>query len=340
MKCVVCEFDSDNSNKFRSHLLYTHKIKTKEYYDQYLKKENEGFCNYCGKPTKFKGLTRGGYCKHCCVRCSSLDPEVQAKNAETNIRLYGTANVYASSIIKEKIKQTNLEKYGVEHPMKLAELRNTQLASKTKYERNRQFEKDNDCTEKAILTEKYGWGWYQAKIITPIFMSDNGANVSFYRNSDIPKIEEWIEATIHNNRSHIELELLQYVQSIYSGTIKHDCKSVISPKEIDIYLPDIKLGIEFNGTYWHCIENGTPKDLHLKKSLLCRAKGIRLIHIYEFEDFEHQKKLLKDLILGIDNYPADWNKNNLLDGNPEPKVIFSNGQQTIYGVDTLVEVKD
>ena len=65
---------------------------------------------------------------------------------------------------------------------------------------------------------------------------------------------------------------------------------------IDIYLPDLKLGIEFNGTYWHCIENGTPKDLHLKKSLLCRAKGIRLIHIYEFEDFEKQKKLLKDLI--------------------------------------------
>lgn len=140
--------------------------------------------------------------------------------------------------------------------------------------------------------------------------------------------------------------------SINSGTIKHDCKSVISPKEIDIYLPDLQLGIEYNGTRWHSIEMGTPKDLRLKKSLLCRDRGIKLIHIYEFENFEEQKQLLKDLILGVDNYSSnDFNKNNLINTIHNAEVIYKDNNHTIYGagelvknnslrVDTLVEVKD
>ena len=165
--------------------------------------------------------------------------------------------------------------------------------------------------------------WYWDNVIEPVKMLQGGRYTNYYYISDIHKIETYIEETIHKNRSHKEMELLRYVQSIYSGTIKHDCKSVIKPKEIDIYLPDLKLGIEFNGTRYHSIEMGTPKDYHLNKSLLCRDKGIRLIHIYEFEDFEEQKQLLKDLISGVDNYPVnDFNKNNLIQNIPIPEVIY------------------
>ncbi len=164
-----------------------------------------------------------------------------------------------------------------------------------------------------------------------------GRYTNFYKKSDIPKIEAYNEETTKNNRSHIEMKLLRYVQTIYSGVIKHDCKSVITPKEIDIYLPDLKLGIEFNGTRFHSIEIGTPMDYHLDKSLKCRELGIRLIHIYEFEDFDQQKQLLKDLILGIDNYSKnDFNKNNLIDNIPEPEIIYSKGY-TIYGAGKLYE---
>ena len=81
---------------------------------------------------------------------------------------------------------------------------------------------------------------------------------------------------------------------------------------------------------------GKPKDRILRKSIACRNKGIRLIHIYEFEDFEKQKQLLKDLILGIDNYPKnDFNKNNFIN-IPKPEIVFKNAKYTIYGAGKLL----
>ena len=69
---------------------------------------------------------------------------------------------------------------------------------------------------------------------------------------------------------------------------------------------------------------------------MCKEKNIRLIHIYEFEDFEKQKQLLKDLILGQDNYPKnDFNKNNLIDNIPVPEIIYKENNLTIYGAGKL-----
>ena len=98
----------------------------------------------------------------------------------------------------------------------------------------------------------------------------------------------------------------------------------------------MQIAIEVNGNYWHSIESKTPKEYHLMKSLLCREKGIRLIHIYEFEDIEQQIQLLQDLILGQDNYPKnDFNKNNLIDNIPVPEIIYKENNLTIYGAGKL-----
>ena len=84
-------------------------------------------------------------------------------------------------------------------------------------------------------------------------------------------------------------------------------------------------------------ELGISKSYHLEKSLLCRNNHIRLIHIYEFENFEEQKQLLKDLILGIDNYPKnDFNKNNLITNIPEPEIIYQDNKYTVYGAGLLI----
>ena len=93
--------------------------------------------------------------------------------------------------------------------------------------------------------------------------------------------------------------------------------------------------LAYNGNYWHSSIN-KHKNYHLIKSLLCREKGIRLIHIYEFEDLDQQKQLLKDLILGRDNYPKnDFNKNNLINNIPEPEIIYQNDGYFIYGAGKL-----
>lgn len=98
---------------------------------------------------------------------------------------------------------------------------------------------------------------------------------------------------------------------------------------------DLKLAIEFNGLKWHSIENGMDRDYHLNKSLECRKLGIRLIHIYEFENFNNQLDLLNQFLLGQDNYPKnDFNKNNLINKIPKPEIIYSK-EYTVYGAGKL-----
>lgn len=58
MKCEIC-YKNLNENGLACHLTKSHKFDIKEYYDKYLKKEEEGQCYFCGKPSIFFNLTRG-----------------------------------------------------------------------------------------------------------------------------------------------------------------------------------------------------------------------------------------------------------------------------------------
>ena len=102
----------------------------------------------------------------------------------------------------------------------------------------------------------------------------------------------------NSGKSQLELDLYNYIKSIYNGdVIQHD-RSLLKGKELDIYIPDKKLAIEFNGTYWHCDEL-VGKNYHQEKSIECIQHGVQLIHIFEYEwlkDYKQNliKQLLKD----------------------------------------------
>lgn len=96
-----------------------------------------------------------------------------------------------------------------------------------------------------------------------------------------------------------EEEIINYLKSIYDGEIIIRSRDIISPQEIDIYIPKLKLAIEFNGLFWHTEENGKDKNYHINKTNLCAEKGIQLIHILEDEWNDKQqivKARLKHLI--------------------------------------------
>lgn len=210
---------------------------------------------------------------------------------------------------------------------------NTNAWKITRNEKIKQFEKEHQCIFANDLRQKYGNGWYHNNIVKFIYMD---SQTKFVAINDVPKIIEYASIKRpHYSSSHAEKELVTFIKSFYNGIILENLRKIIYPAELDIYLPNLGLAIEYNGCYYHSIERGTQKEYHLNKSLKCRKKKIRLIHIYEFENLEKQKKLLKDLILGNDNYPkTDFNKNNFLDKIPKPVKIYKNGY-TIYGAGRL-----
>jgi len=91
-------------------------------------------------------------------------------------------------------------------------------------------------------------------------------------------------------KSIVEQEVAVFVKSIYSGIVKTSDRSLINPYEIDIFLPDLNLAIEFNGLYWHS-EERKGKKYHKEKMERCNKKGVRLIQI-----FEDEWNLKKDIV--------------------------------------------
>lgn len=74
-------------------------------------------------------------------------------------------------------------------------------------------------------------------------------------------------------------------------------RTILEGLEIDIYLPQLNLGIEYNGEYWHS-EAKKGRNYHLDKTKLAESKGIRLVHIFEHEWLQKQE-IVKSRLLGM-----------------------------------------
>ena len=58
------------------------------------------------------------------------------------------------------------------------------------------------------------------------------------------------EIHYNNGTSYSERELQDYIKTLTENIICND-RVIINPKELDIVLPDVKLCIEYDGSYWH-----------------------------------------------------------------------------------------
>lgn len=104
-----------------------------------------------------------------------------------------------------------------------------------------------------------------------------------------------------NMKSKDEEAIANYLK-IFT-TIDQRNRSIIKPKELDIYLPEQNLAVEYSGMFWHSHgsveEELKNKSNHYNKYVSCADKGIRLLTIYEAEWMERPfaiKRLLRNAI--------------------------------------------
>jgi hypothetical protein len=64
--------------------------------------------------------------------------------------------------------------------------------------------------------------------------------------------------------------------------------------EVDIFLPEYNVGIEYHGLYWHCDLNKSEK-YHKEKYLFFKERGIGLIQIFESE-WRQSQDIVKSII--------------------------------------------
>jgi len=92
--------------------------------------------------------------------------------------------------------------------------------------------------------------------------------------------------------SKLHQELLDYIKAkapallVFSNYTK-----LPGITELDIYLPELNLGLEINGFYWHSTRT-KAKDYHRNKWNSCKAQGISLVSIWDFLYLKDKQKYL------------------------------------------------
>lgn len=94
--------------------------------------------------------------------------------------------------------------------------------------------------------------------------------------------------------SQAERELVDFLHDYTQVETRN--KYIIPPYEVDIYLPEYNIAIEYNGVYWHTESKGKNRNYHYDKFSLCQQKGIQLITVWE-DDYTNNPEIIRSMLL-------------------------------------------
>jgi very-short-patch-repair endonuclease len=205
-------------------------------------------------------------------------PEAVKKREKTNVEKYGSKNVLSSNEIRKKIENTNLERYGTKTVLLLAQ--NMKKAIK-KRQPSDIYEKLNDTNwleinksvSSTVLSEQLGIAW--------------STILNYYKKHDVSRPNIIV--------SKYEIQLAEFFKELGVDYVLNDRK-ILEGREIDIYLPSYKLGIEIDGLYWHSEKYISNKKYHCEKTEMANSKGIDIIRITDYE-INNKFDIVKNRIL-------------------------------------------
>jgi hypothetical protein len=283
----------------------------------------------CSNSTKFLGYTKG-YRAACSISCArkhelaTRGAEIRAKTKATLQARYGVSTAYAvsgwtdarernrvsnigrkqSEEVCAKIRTTNLSRYGFENPMSSKEVREkvkaTMIDRYGGYHLGVYGPRQRHILwckrKKQALIDEFKIELYAAEEFSTaekqkcrclICGKDYHVDLSDGKVTRCPDC-----FFIPADRSRAEHELSQFVRDLgFRVETNVKSKDLIYPFTLDIWVPELKLAIEFNGSYWHNVDH-VGKAYHLNKTELCAAKGITLIHVFEYV-YEAKRELVK-----------------------------------------------
>lgn len=286
----------------------------------YKKMTHRPSCVTCGCEIKFRDRFDKPYGEFCSLYCiNSNKKEMNERVKKTNQKRYGVDFYPQDSQFIKKQKETKKNRYGDEN---YNNYNKSKITKKEKYG----YENFNNINQyRLTCLNKYGTENYSK--------SNNYRNKidEKYRNLypdinflNIGKKEVEIHCSLcdsyskltkqllyerykrnyivctncnpigFSNRSGFENELCGFLDS-YGITYETNIKIKNTNQEIDIYIPEFNIGIEFNGLYWHC-ELFKNENYHLEKTINCEKQKIKLLHIFE-DEWIYKKDIVKSIIL-------------------------------------------
>lgn len=230
--------------------------------------------------------------------------EIKQKIKETFLKKYGVEYPSQVKSIKDKVEITNIERYGVKNPM---QYKSIALKSRSTTEENAlKYADENDLFLVKDLKNIYKGHWESA---VQIF---NHKGYTYIKKEDLKKVEDYCSLNMLSGVSYEEKEVTDFVKSICDSNVIENSRKIIYPKELDVYVPEKKVAIEFDGLFWHSELNiSEPSKYHLNKTNECEKKNIRLIHIFEDEWREKQSIIKSVIAVALGVYDHKYYARNL-----------------------------
>ena len=204
---------------------------------------------------------------------SQIDEVKDQKKKIFEERYGGMLN--GSTILSDRIKQTNLEKYGTENPKQkdlldiypdLIEFNGSQWVMSCPHQ------ECNKCQERTYITNG---DLHRARMRIGCELCTN-------------------LLPVHSQRSTYEIEICNMLDSL-GVKYETNVRNILDGQELDIYIPDKKVALEINGCYWHSTEYKS-NHYHEQKTSIALSQGIRLYHIWE-DWWLTKNEIIKSMIM-------------------------------------------
>lgn len=245
-------------------------------------------CIVCGNNAKVQSYNKsiiGVTYNYCSRKCSikSIIRNQKLSNTKKNI------SNEEKEQINEKRKQTIFQKYGTEYNSQRLEIKKIIGDKLTKrYLSPSTIKKLNDIN---WLNNEYN-----IKQRTAVDIADE-LNVYYGTVIEYCKKYNFYIRKVYNVSTQ-ENKISEFLLNWNIQHIKND-RIQIEPKELDIYIPEYKLAIEYNGLYYHSYgadEQYLDRYKLINKLMLCNNIGINLFHITS-DQWLYKQDIIKSMIL-------------------------------------------
>ena len=217
--------------------------------------------------------------------------EIWDRKQKTVLERYGSEYLFQTEKFKADVKRYNLDVYGVEFNSQVPHFKFKSAQGKISARKNRlaTYLRDNgydllEAYEGNRMSDAEGkhiaWRTYNIRhkcgnvFVDDVFMTPR-----------CPKCYPL-------NKSVQEIAYADYIRSLGFEVLSGD-RNVIKPFELDMYLPKEKIAFEYNGVFYHRLK----KDC-VKKTDLAQEAGVKVYHIWEFQNVEIVKSRICS-VLGI-----------------------------------------
>lgn len=276
-ECAACNETFPHLKKLSEHIKKNHNLLPQDYYSKYYCNNTRPTCPICGCETRYVSLSEGfkRYCKDHAKNAMSLGgssggkapawnrgktKETDGRLLEQSMRMLGSGNPFFGKRHSDISKMKNAQAHRLKFDDVVKQI----------------FEISPSVV---LLSDWRSYDTQDSLLKVSCKTCGEDDEVSFFNLKRC-----WRCRKCYPIGSRPQLELSSYIKS-FGLEVIDSTRSIIPPLELDIWIPEKRLAIEYHGLYWHSskVSDAFDKKRHRLKYEMCRSQGIKLIQIFSDE---------------------------------------------------------